>query len=98
MLLIAVWASPALAIDPDIAAYNRCVADQAVRLSIGSDAADLIAKNATILCGQILAKLFEGPRGMTGAQATAFRKSRRQRSHDRGLGGPSQKMIGQATF
>jgi hypothetical protein len=72
MLLIAVWASPALAIDPDIAAYNRCVADQAVRLSIGSDAADLIAKNAAILCGQILAKLFEGPRGMTGAQATAF--------------------------
>ena len=54
MLLIAVRASPALAIDPDIAAYNRCVADQAVRLSIGSDAADLIAKKLPFFAAKSL--------------------------------------------
>jgi hypothetical protein len=50
---------PARAADPDVAAYNRCVIEQAVRLSTGTDAADLIAKNAAVICGRRFAKTFE---------------------------------------
>jgi len=59
MAVFSALSSPALAIDPEIAAYSRCVSDESVRLSTGSDAADLIAKNAAVLCGDLLAKMVE---------------------------------------
>ena len=63
--LAGVLASPVLAVDDDIAAYNRCVADEAVRLSTGSDAADLIAKNAALLCERRFATVFSSVIGQT---------------------------------
>lgn len=57
LMVIAIGREPANAADPDIASYNRCVADEAVRLSAGSDAADLIARSAAVLCNSKFAAL-----------------------------------------
>ena len=64
--------APASAADPEIAVYNRCVAEQAVRLSTGSDAADLIARNAAVLCGQSIANMMKNTPAISPALATAF--------------------------
>lgn len=62
-------------VDPEFAAYSKCVTLQAVRLSTGSDAADLIAKNAAAICGQTFLKSFENYSGalMTALEDKAVR-------------------------
>ncbi|MGL3109175.1 hypothetical protein [Bradyrhizobium sp. BR 1432] len=72
MILFCALSAPAFAIDLEIAAYNRCVSDESMRLSAGSNAADLIAKNAAVLCGGLLAKMLERNPNLVGGQLTAY--------------------------
>ena len=55
-LWLACLACPAIAADPDINDYSRCVIEEAVRLSKSNsaDPADEIAKSAASLCNHVL--------------------------------------------
>ncbi|PDT87473.1 hypothetical protein CO669_25235 [Bradyrhizobium sp. Y36] len=46
--------------------------EEALRLSTGPDAADLIARDAAVLCGGLLAKMVERNSNLMGSQLTAY--------------------------
>jgi hypothetical protein len=73
-LWMACLACPAIAADPDINDYSRCVIGEAIRLSNSSDLADEIAKSAASLCDHVLIDAYRNmrPDSMSAVRTKAF--------------------------
>jgi hypothetical protein len=73
-LWLACLACPAIAADPDINDYQRCVIGEAIRLSNSADPADEIAKSAASLCNHVLidASRTMKPDSMSAVRSKAF--------------------------
>jgi hypothetical protein len=73
-LWLACLACPAIAADPDINDYSRCVIGAAIRLSNSSDPADEIAKSAASICNHVLIDAYRNtrPDSMSAVQSKAF--------------------------
>jgi hypothetical protein len=73
-LWLACLACPAIAADPDINDYSRCVIGEAIRLSNSSDPADEIAKSAASICNHLLIDAYRNmrPDSMSAVRSKAF--------------------------
>jgi hypothetical protein len=75
-LWLACLACPAIAADPDINDYSRCVIEEAIRLSKSNraDPTDEIAKSAASLCNDVLidASRTMKPDSMSAVRSKAF--------------------------
>jgi hypothetical protein len=73
-LWLACLACPAIAADPDINDYSRCVIGEAIRLSNSSDPADEIAKSAASICNHVLIDAYRNmrPDSMSAVRSKAF--------------------------
>lgn len=62
----------AMAMEPKVETYYKCVSDQAVRLSVGIDPANVIANSAAVMCGGELTKLGESNKPASANQLNSY--------------------------